>query len=128
MRLWNDDLSKRELLRRVGGVEQVAGVRLVTLGDGIERGVRVLKFRTGTGFEVVVDRAFDIGRCELAGKAIGWQSGAVSGHGATDQRASLRTRTGVHSSHGRRQAPPYDRQLVDYIGRRPTWILDFGTN
>ena len=42
-------------------------MRLVELGDGVERGVRVLEFRTGTGFafDVLVDRAFDIGRCEL---------------------------------------------------------------
>jgi hypothetical protein len=55
----------------------VAGVRLVTLGDGAERGVRVLEFRTGTGFvfDVIVDRAFDIGRCEINGIALGWQSG-----------------------------------------------------
>jgi hypothetical protein len=79
--LWNTDISRRELLRRVGGIEQVAGVRLVTLGDGNERGVRVLEFRTGTGFEfdVLVDRAFDIGRCELAGRPIGWHSGAGFG-------------------------------------------------
>jgi hypothetical protein len=60
---------------------QVAGVRLVTLGDGNERGVRVLEFRTGTGFafDVLVDRALDIGRCELSGKALGWQSGVGFG-------------------------------------------------
>jgi hypothetical protein len=61
----------------VGNLEQVAGVRLITLGDGAERGVRVLEFRTGTGFafDVIVDRAFDIGRCEVNGHALGWQSG-----------------------------------------------------
>jgi hypothetical protein len=77
MRLWGEEFARAELLRRVGGFDQVAGVRLATLGDGNERGVRVLEFRTGTGFafEVIVDRAFDIGRCELAGKALGWQSG-----------------------------------------------------
>src|SRR5215470_953619 len=42
--------TKSALLRRVGRLEQVAGVRLVTLGDGQARGVRVLEFRTGTGF------------------------------------------------------------------------------
>lgn len=68
--------SRRELSRRVGRLEQAAGVRLVTLGDGVERGVRVLEFRTGSGFEfdVVVDRALDIGRCEHAGRALGWTS------------------------------------------------------
>ncbi len=52
-------------------------MRLVTLGDGAERGVRVLEFRTGTGFsfDVVVDRAFDVGRCEISGRSLGWQSG-----------------------------------------------------
>jgi hypothetical protein len=30
------------LLRRVGRLEQVAGVRLVTLGDGLSRGVRAV--------------------------------------------------------------------------------------
>ncbi len=65
-----------DLLRHVGRLDQVAGVRLVTLGDGVERGVRVLEFRTGTGFvfDVVVDRAFDIGRCEHAGRSLAWSS------------------------------------------------------
>jgi hypothetical protein len=55
---------------------QVAGVRLVTLEDGVERGVRVLEFWTGSGFafDVLVDRAMDIGRCEHNGRALGWQS------------------------------------------------------
>jgi hypothetical protein len=68
--------SRAELSRRVGRLEQVAGVRLVTLADGVERGVRALEFRTGTGFEfdVVVDRAFDVGRCEHAGRALAWTS------------------------------------------------------
>ena len=68
--------DRAELMRRVGRLEQVAGVRLVTAGDGTERGVRLLEFRTGTGFvfDVVVDRAFDIGRCEMNGTPLGWIS------------------------------------------------------
>ena len=52
-------------------------MRLAELGDGSERGVRVLEFRTGTGFsfDVLVDRAFDIGRCELGGRSLAWDSG-----------------------------------------------------
>ena len=69
-------LTRRDLMRRVGRLEQVAGVRLVTLGDGIERGVRVLEFRTGTGFQfdVVVDRSLDVGRCEFNGRSLAWLS------------------------------------------------------
>jgi hypothetical protein len=70
--------SRTELLRRVGRLEQVAGVRLVTLDDGLGRGVRVIEFRTGSGFafDVVVDRSFDIGRCEMGGRPLNWQANA----------------------------------------------------
>jgi hypothetical protein len=77
LRIWDKNYRREELLRRVGRLEQVAGVRLVTLGDGAEWGVRVLEFRTGTGFafDIVVDRAFDVGRCEISGRPLGWLSG-----------------------------------------------------
>jgi hypothetical protein len=57
-------------------LSQFAGVRLVELADGVERGVRMLEFRTGTGlrFTVLVDRALDIAECEHKGRAIGWHS------------------------------------------------------
>ena len=75
--LWGRQYTRSELLRRVGRLEQVAGVRLVTLGDGAERSVRVLEFRTGSGFsfDVLMDRAFDVGRCESNGRSLCWQSG-----------------------------------------------------
>src|SRR5262245_65814983 len=76
--LFGTRYTRAELHRRVGRVEQVAGVRLVTIGDGLARGVRVLEFRTGTGFafDVLVDRSFDVGRCELGGRPLSWLSGA----------------------------------------------------
>jgi len=69
-------MTRQALARRTGRLEQVAGVRLVTLGDGTERGVRVLEFRTGTGYEfdVLVDRAMDVGRCEFRGRSLAWLS------------------------------------------------------
>ncbi len=71
---WGADLSVPELRRRAGHLEQFAGVRLVTLADGGARGVRVLEFRTGSGFtfEVLVDRAFDLGRADLRGVPLSW--------------------------------------------------------
>jgi hypothetical protein len=76
--LFGRSYSRSDLLRRVGRLEQVAGVRLVTLDDGLGRGVRVIEFRTGSGFafDVVVDRSFDIGRCEIGGRPLNWQSNA----------------------------------------------------
>jgi hypothetical protein len=76
--LFGTEWSRADLMRRVGRLEQAAGVRLVTLGDGLGRGVRVLEFRTGSGFafDVLVDRGFDVGRCELGGLPLSWQSAA----------------------------------------------------
>jgi hypothetical protein len=61
---------------RVGDIEAYAGVRLVTLGDGHERGVRLLEFRSGGGleFEVTIDRGFDIGRLSVAAQTFSWHS------------------------------------------------------
>ena len=61
---------------RVGDVEAYAGVRLVTLGDGHERGVRLLELRSGGGleFEVTIDRGFDIGRLSVAAQTFSWHS------------------------------------------------------
>src|SRR3990170_4486651 len=76
--LFGREYPRDALLRRVGRLGQVAGVRLVKLADGAERGVRVLEFRTGAGFafDVLIDRAFDIGRCELRGAPLAWSSAA----------------------------------------------------
>ena len=74
--LYGRDLSRLDLARRSGDLAQFAGVRLVTLADGVERGVRMLDFRTGSGlrFTVMVDRGMDVAECEHKGRAIGWHS------------------------------------------------------
>jgi Domain of unknown function (DUF4432) len=67
-------LGRHELARRVGRLEQIAGIRLVNLGDDMGRGVRVLEFRSGTGFDfdVMVDRCLDVGPCWFRGRSLAW--------------------------------------------------------
>lgn len=74
--LYGRTLSRRQVGERSGMLSQFAGVRLMTLGDGVERGIRMLEFRTGSGlrFTVLVDRALDIADCDYKGQAIGWHS------------------------------------------------------
>jgi hypothetical protein len=74
--LWGRSWTRGELLARVGRLDQLAGVQLVEASDGAERGVRLLRFRTGAGFEfdVLVDRGFDIGRAWLGGRPLSWWS------------------------------------------------------
>ena len=78
VQLFGKTLSRREVEARTGSLSQFAGVRLMTLEDGLERGNRMLEFRTGSGliFTVLVDRALDIGSCEYRGLSIGWHSQA----------------------------------------------------
>jgi hypothetical protein len=74
--LYGRRLTRREVRMHSGMLSQFAGVRLMTLGEGVEAGIRMLEFRTGTGlrFTVLVDRAMDIAECEHRGRAIGWHS------------------------------------------------------
>lgn len=74
--LWGRRWTRDELLARVGRLEQLAGVQLVEAGHGAERGVRLLLFRTGAGFdfEVLVDRGSDIGRAWTDGRPLAWWS------------------------------------------------------
>ena len=76
--LYNRPITRRDLAMRSGALAAFGGVRLVTLADGAERGVRMLEFRTGSGlrFTVMVDRGFDLAECEHKGRAIGWHSPA----------------------------------------------------
>jgi hypothetical protein len=74
--LFGRNLTRREVAAQAGSLSQFAGVRLMTLGDGVERGIRMLEFRSGTGlrFTVLVDRAMDIADCEYRQFPIGWHS------------------------------------------------------
>lgn len=74
--LFGRSITRRQLASLSGSLAQFAGVRLSVLGDGLERGIRMLEFRSGTGlrFTVLVDRALDIADCEFKGIPIGWHS------------------------------------------------------
>ena len=76
MDVYGQPLDRSGLLAHVGQMSQVAGVRLVTLADGAGRGTRLLEFRSGAGleFEIIVDRAFDVGHASIAGRPFAWIS------------------------------------------------------
>ena len=75
-------MTRQDIAARAGALSQFAGVRLVTPRDGVERGLRMLEFRTGSGlrFSVLVDRAMDLAEVEHQGRAIGWHAAAGFRH------------------------------------------------
>lgn len=64
------------LRKRVGNMDQIAGVKLVQLDDARERPTRAALFHTGSGltFTVLIDRCLDISTAAYQGKALGWRS------------------------------------------------------
>lgn len=76
VKLYGEVRSRRDIAASSGSFAQFAGVRLMVLEDGLERGIRMLEFRSGAGlrFTVLIDRALDIADCDYRGMAIGWHS------------------------------------------------------
>src|SRR5918999_6338288 len=74
--LFGRSLTGWELLRRVGRLDQVAGIEPLVLDDGSARGVRALRVRTGSGlsFTVLPDRGMDLGGAEYRGVPLAWLS------------------------------------------------------
>lgn len=74
MRIFNVEVPRAELRRRVGNLAQVGSVQLLSHEEGYARGSRFLDFRTGSGFRfsVQVDRGMDPGYAEFNGASIAW--------------------------------------------------------
>jgi hypothetical protein len=84
VKLFGRSWAQRELLKRVGALSQVGGVRLDDLQDGMAHGVRAAEFQTGTGFafSVLLDRGMDIGAAHYKGASLSWQSTVGPAHPA----------------------------------------------
>src|SRR5512136_2340248 len=74
--IFGKTFTKPELLKRVGDISQLGGVKPVELVNGNERGVRAAEFKTGAGlnFTVLIDRALDISAADYCGQSLCWRS------------------------------------------------------
>ena len=88
VRLYGEEIGRRELLRRVPALDQLAGVRRVRLEDGPEDGISAVEVRTGGGlsYTVVPSRALDLAAAECDGLPLAWRSGAGEVHPAYTYR------------------------------------------
>ena len=78
--LFNQSYTIDELKRLTGGMDQLAGIRLVDYADGRMRGMRAADVWTGSGFRftVLLDRGMDIGPADFAGKPLAWMYPALA--------------------------------------------------
>jgi hypothetical protein len=80
-KIFGMEMSKKEILRKVGDIEQIAQITSVELKEGDANCVRALDVRNGSGlrFLVVADRGLDITVAEICGLplAIRFHSGEM---------------------------------------------------
>ena len=76
MKLFGKDVSREDLLKRVGDISQVGGARLVEFSEGMGRGMQAVQFRTGSGldFTVLPGRCMDISLASYRGVPLAWRS------------------------------------------------------
>lgn len=68
-------MTRQELLKYVGSVEQIGGVRDFTFNDGKMKGVRAIEINTGkVRFTVLPDRCMDIAQAYYKENAVAWFS------------------------------------------------------
>ncbi len=91
VQLYGRSWAQRELLKHVGSLSQVGGVRLIALQEGTSQGVRVAEFETGTGFafHVLLDRGMDIGAAKFRGASLAWEASPGPAHPTYHDREGL---------------------------------------
>ncbi len=68
-------MEKKQLLKHIGSVEQIGGIRDFTFNDGKSKGVRALEINTGKiCFTVLLDRCMDIAQASFKGQNVSWIS------------------------------------------------------
>jgi len=74
--LYGKEIDKKALLKKVGSISQVAGIKRYTLLEGRENGVEAADIRTGSGFSFTVlpSRGMDISFAQYNGKSLCWRS------------------------------------------------------
>jgi len=78
------NMSPQDLLKHVGHMDQVAGIKQLEAADGLARGSRQFQVWTGSGlsFDVLADRALDISACQYKGIPLAWASAVGEIHPA----------------------------------------------
>ncbi len=81
-KLYGKNVTKKELLRNIGDMSQIAGIKQYELTSGKAKGVSAIDVKTGSGFQFTVlpDRGMDIAWCDYKGIPISFisKTGIVS--------------------------------------------------
>ena len=76
MKLYGQDIKKKELLKRVGDISQLGGSKVYELTNGASRGIRAVDIKTPSGIDmtILIDRAMDISNLFYKNTPLAWKS------------------------------------------------------
>lgn len=76
VKICGKNFAKNQIIRSVGNLYQVAGVRELEFKNGLMHGVKAVEVKNGSGlnFKVLLDRCMDIADADYQGKPIAWIS------------------------------------------------------
>ena len=76
MKIFKKDLKKDELLKKIGDIEQLGGIKLYGFSDGLRKGVKDADFESPCGLDmtILIDRGLDISKLSYKGIPLNWKS------------------------------------------------------
>ncbi len=76
MKIFEKDLKKDELLKKIGDIEQLGGIKLYEFSDGLRKGVKAADFESPCGLDmtILIDRGLDISKLSYKGIPLNWKS------------------------------------------------------
>ncbi len=103
MQLFGKTHTKDQILRRVGEIGQIGGVRRCRLAEGRQDGVDAVDFRIGGGlnFTVLPGRGMDISFAEYQGIPLNWRSPGGVAAGSYFEPQGWGCSPGGHPGRGR---------------------------
>src|SRR4030067_1622952 len=76
MKLFGKKMKKNDILKRIGDISQIGGLKSYELNDGPSKGIRAIDFKTpcGLDFTTLIDRGMDISHLNYKSIPICWKS------------------------------------------------------
>jgi len=84
MKLFNKEVTREEILDRIGDLSQLGGIKSYELNDGSARGIRAYDIKTPAGIDMTVlaDRGMEISYLAYKSIPISWRSAVKESHSA----------------------------------------------
>lgn len=76
MKIFGEEIKKEELIKMIGDITQLGGIKLYEYIDGVSRGIRAAEIKTPCGIDmnVLIDRGMDISSLFYKNIPIAWKS------------------------------------------------------